>query len=208
MRTPSRSGSLDPGRRSPERLRAHYEIERELAARLRRSTREQRLQLYGQVYDELFERVSDHPQHTMQETPARVGQAAAAEDFAAEPFVRTVAARARFRHDGFGVRAWLFQIATNLLRDELRARSRRARAHGLREVADSAAAPGLPSDPAEAVTRGELATAGAGSPRRTGGPTPTRGSQHRHTETHESFELLDDDRAQASPPATRAVRGT
>ena len=49
--------------RPPERLRAHYEIERELASRLRSSRREERASLYGEVYDELFARLPDHPQH-------------------------------------------------------------------------------------------------------------------------------------------------
>ena len=49
--------------RPPDRLRAHYEIERELAARLRTSRREERGSLYGEVYDELFTRLPDHPQH-------------------------------------------------------------------------------------------------------------------------------------------------
>lgn len=52
--------------RSPARLRAHYEIERELADRLRHSTQAERLDqgLYAAVYDELFRRVPDHPQWT------------------------------------------------------------------------------------------------------------------------------------------------
>lgn len=62
---------------------------------------------------------------------ARVGDAAVAEDLAAETFVRAFAARARFRDEGHGVRAWLFQIATNLLRNELRARERRTRGRAL-----------------------------------------------------------------------------
>jgi SAM-dependent methyltransferase len=53
-----------PERRTPERLRAHYEIERELADRLRGASRVERATLYGLVYDELFRRVPDHPQHT------------------------------------------------------------------------------------------------------------------------------------------------
>jgi SAM-dependent methyltransferase len=53
---------VDP--RSPERLRAHYEIERELADRLRAGTFEERSTLYTAVYEELFERVPDHPQLT------------------------------------------------------------------------------------------------------------------------------------------------
>jgi DNA-directed RNA polymerase specialized sigma24 family protein len=79
---------------------------------------------------------------------ARVGQAAVAEDLAAETFVRAFAARARFRDQGHGVRAWLFQIATNLLLDELRARGRRALGGTADGVADSAGPPGLPADPA------------------------------------------------------------
>lgn len=49
--------------RRPDRLRAHYEIERELAERLRASQPEERGSLYSEVYTELFARLSDHPQH-------------------------------------------------------------------------------------------------------------------------------------------------
>ena len=48
--------------RSPEALRRHYEIERELADRLRGADRDERLRLYSEVYDELFRRVPDHTQ--------------------------------------------------------------------------------------------------------------------------------------------------
>jgi SAM-dependent methyltransferase len=50
--------------RSREALRHHFEVERELAARLRASTREERTALFGRLYGELFERVPDHPRHT------------------------------------------------------------------------------------------------------------------------------------------------
>ncbi len=56
------SDSVQP--RSPEALRHHYEVERELAARLRASTRAERTSLFGLLYGELFERVPDHPRHT------------------------------------------------------------------------------------------------------------------------------------------------
>lgn len=49
-------------RRTPAQLRRHYVVERELADRLRHAPREQRPRLYQQVYDELFERLPDHPQ--------------------------------------------------------------------------------------------------------------------------------------------------
>jgi SAM-dependent methyltransferase len=51
-------------RRSPDLLRQHYDVERELADRLRHATREQRRSLYGPVYDELYQRVPHHPQLT------------------------------------------------------------------------------------------------------------------------------------------------
>lgn len=57
---PKRSAESEP--RTFERLRAHYLVERELAARLRAATREERRTLYASVYDELFRRVPDHPQ--------------------------------------------------------------------------------------------------------------------------------------------------
>jgi len=64
--------------RSIERLRAHYEIEVELADRLRHAPPDERRSLYGKVYDELFRRVPDHPQLTRRVDPAE--QAAYARD--------------------------------------------------------------------------------------------------------------------------------
>jgi ubiquinone/menaquinone biosynthesis C-methylase UbiE len=55
--------------RTPERLRHHFEVERELAARLRQSTREDRSTLFGSLYQELFDRVPDHPRLVRRETP-------------------------------------------------------------------------------------------------------------------------------------------
>ncbi len=60
----------DPAGRSAERLRYHYEVERELSDRLRGATREQRTSLYSEVYDELFRRVEDHPQLVLRSDPA------------------------------------------------------------------------------------------------------------------------------------------
>jgi ubiquinone/menaquinone biosynthesis C-methylase UbiE len=50
--------------RPPERLIAHYELERRLADRLRAASREERSRLYSEVYSELFESLPDHPQKT------------------------------------------------------------------------------------------------------------------------------------------------
>jgi SAM-dependent methyltransferase len=55
--------------RTQDELREHYEIEKELANRLRSASREDRLELYGAVYNELFQRVPLHPQLVKKEDP-------------------------------------------------------------------------------------------------------------------------------------------
>lgn len=45
-----------------DRFRHHYEVEREIAQRLRSAPREERRHLYTAAYDELFARVPEHPQ--------------------------------------------------------------------------------------------------------------------------------------------------
>lgn len=50
--------------RTPERIVAHYQLERRLADRLRQSTREERAALYPRLYGELFDALPDHPQRT------------------------------------------------------------------------------------------------------------------------------------------------
>ncbi len=49
-------------KRTYEQLKEHYEVEKELAEKLRNSTKKQRRELYSSVYDELYERVPYHPQ--------------------------------------------------------------------------------------------------------------------------------------------------
>jgi SAM-dependent methyltransferase len=58
-----------PTDRSPDRVRHHYEVEKELAARLRVSSHAERARLYSEVYDELFRRVPDHPQLVRKSDP-------------------------------------------------------------------------------------------------------------------------------------------
>jgi SAM-dependent methyltransferase len=50
--------------RSAEDIEHHYRVELELAEKLRCAPRDLRLGLYGEVYDELFRRVPNHPQLT------------------------------------------------------------------------------------------------------------------------------------------------
>lgn len=63
---PSRPSSTSG--RSPDRIRHHYEVERELAKRLRDSTRSERTGLFKELYTELFERVPDHPRLTRRQS--------------------------------------------------------------------------------------------------------------------------------------------
>jgi D-alanine-D-alanine ligase-like ATP-grasp enzyme/SAM-dependent methyltransferase len=50
-------------KRSFERIKYHYEVERELADRLRSAPKSERKYLYTSLYNELFSRVPDHPQN-------------------------------------------------------------------------------------------------------------------------------------------------
>lgn len=52
-------------------LRRHYEVERELSDRLRQAAPQERKALYGPIYNELFQRVPDHPQLSRKEDPLR-----------------------------------------------------------------------------------------------------------------------------------------
>ncbi len=60
--------------RTREQLREHYEIEQELASRLRGSRREDRSRLYSTLYDELFRRVPLHPQLTRVRRPEEAAE--------------------------------------------------------------------------------------------------------------------------------------
>lgn len=54
--------------RTPEQLRHHYEVEKEIAQRLLNSTREQRTALFRTMYAEFFARVPDHPRLVRRDT--------------------------------------------------------------------------------------------------------------------------------------------
>jgi len=53
---------LPGGKRTRARIEYHFDVERELAKKLKHASREARRSLYTSVYDELFARVADHPQ--------------------------------------------------------------------------------------------------------------------------------------------------
>jgi RNA polymerase sigma-70 factor, ECF subfamily len=88
----------------------------------------------------------------------RLGDPAVAEDLAAETFLRAYASRASFVRGS--ARAWVFTIATNLLRDHARGAGRRAVAHA--EWAGRSAPPAEPEfelpDPQLALALAALRT--------------------------------------------------
>ncbi len=73
--------------RTPDRILAHYLVERELADRLRHASAHERLSLYGEVYEEIFRRVPDHPQLIKTSTPAVKARQVASQLPAIERFI-------------------------------------------------------------------------------------------------------------------------
>ncbi len=71
----------------------------------------------------------------------RTGDAALAEDLAAETFIAAWKALPRFRHTGVGVRSWLLRIATNQANAATRRERPRRAAEREASVADSVEAP-------------------------------------------------------------------
>ena len=70
---------------------------------------------------------AEHATHLLRYCRGRI-DAADAEDVVAQTFLVAHRQRDRYEHTGPGVRAWLFGIATNLLREHRRAELRRLRA--------------------------------------------------------------------------------
>jgi SAM-dependent methyltransferase len=73
--------------RTIEQLRAHYEIERDLANRLRNASRQERRYLYSSLYDELYKRVPLHPQLTRKASPRETELAVSAQIQFIKPFL-------------------------------------------------------------------------------------------------------------------------
>ncbi len=57
-------------RRTPEQIREHYSIAKELAGRLRNASKQERRFLYASLYDELYRRVPFHPLLARKASPA------------------------------------------------------------------------------------------------------------------------------------------
>jgi len=73
--------------RSKEQILEHYQIEKELAYKLRCATREQRRGLYTEVYDELLKRVQHHPLLHARRTPEDIERAVSNELARLAPYI-------------------------------------------------------------------------------------------------------------------------
>jgi SAM-dependent methyltransferase len=71
--------------RSMERLAAHFELELELAEKLRSAPRQDRSRIYGEVYGQLFAALPDHPQKTRR--PGAVADRVSAQVGQLGPFI-------------------------------------------------------------------------------------------------------------------------
>lgn len=60
------------GELSDAQLRHHYDVEKALAARLRRASKAERRELYSSLYDELYRQVPFHPQLTRKKSAAQL----------------------------------------------------------------------------------------------------------------------------------------
>lgn len=65
--------------RTLEQLRHHYEVEKELATRLLKTSREERTRMFGTLYGELFARVPDHPRLVRREVAESSREAVASQ---------------------------------------------------------------------------------------------------------------------------------
>jgi SAM-dependent methyltransferase len=63
-----------PATRTKEQILEHYHVEKELAQKLRRASRDERRGLYTEVYDELLKRVRHHPLLHAQRTPEDIAR--------------------------------------------------------------------------------------------------------------------------------------
>jgi cyclopropane fatty-acyl-phospholipid synthase-like methyltransferase len=59
-----------PEDRTLEQIKNHYEVEKAIARRVKNSTREERAALYPHIYEEIFEKVPDHPRLKARENAA------------------------------------------------------------------------------------------------------------------------------------------
>ena len=64
-----------PPNRSYEEIKNHYLLEKSIAERLKNSTREERTQILSTMYDEIFNKVPDHPRLTKRQSEEKTAHA-------------------------------------------------------------------------------------------------------------------------------------
>jgi len=74
--------------RTNEQVRRHFEVEREIANRLKAADREGRKEIFRTMYDELFALVPDHPRLVRREDPARTQRAIRRKLALLKPFIK------------------------------------------------------------------------------------------------------------------------
>jgi SAM-dependent methyltransferase len=79
--------SMKSEQRTPEQIREHYEVEKELANRLRNASKQDRCSLYSSLYDELFQRVPHHPLLTRKSSPIERTRAVSSQMKFLRPFL-------------------------------------------------------------------------------------------------------------------------
>lgn len=111
MRTARSRSSLAAARK--EALRTHYDVERELADRLRAASRDERLSLYNTLYDERLARIPSHPLLARARDPRAREAAAAARLRLLKPFLTP---HTRFMEVGPGDGAVAMAVARHVRR--------------------------------------------------------------------------------------------
>jgi SAM-dependent methyltransferase len=96
------------GQRTAEQVGEHYEIEKELADRLRSASPRERSRLYATLYDELFRRVPLHPQLTRKVSVGETQKRVAVQMKLVKPFLRK---DTTFMEVGAGDCALSFEVA-------------------------------------------------------------------------------------------------
>ncbi|HSL81379.1 MAG TPA: class I SAM-dependent methyltransferase [Thermoanaerobaculia bacterium] len=94
-------------------LRRQYEVERELADRLRTAPKARRWRLYGPVYEELFRRLPDQPQLAQKADPAARAVLARLQTLLLTPFLDGVGT---FLEVGAGDGSLVFSLASRVPR--------------------------------------------------------------------------------------------
>lgn len=83
----TKMGIIHQESRTMDRLKEHYEIEKDLANRLKNSSAEERTYLYTELYNELYRMVPDHPQLTRKGDVAARSRAVSSRISLLRPFI-------------------------------------------------------------------------------------------------------------------------